>query len=86
MLNLEFKINPEDWKMVSEDGYPENMSECIALFKMDDGTTHFMIGAYSEENKNFYVNHGWGGMVLEQEDVYAWYPITHDLLKEVNSK
>lgn len=83
MLNLEFKINPKDWKKVSEEGYPEDMTECIALFKMDDGTTHFMIGAYSEDNKNFYVDYGYGGMSIEQKDVYAWCSIEPELLKEV---
>lgn len=82
MLNLEFKINPEDWRMVSEDGYPEDMTECIALFKMEDGI-HYMIGAYSEDEKNFFVDYGYGGMSLDRKDVFAWAPIEPEQLKEV---
>ena len=84
MLDYEFKINKEDWKIIEEDGYPEDMTECIVLFKMDNGDTHFMIGAYSEDMNNFYVDYGWGGLVLDKEEAYAWCEIIPEQLIKVN--
>ncbi|MDE7213903.1 MAG: hypothetical protein K2N42_04930 [Anaeroplasmataceae bacterium] len=83
MLNYEFKVNPEQWNIISEVGYPEDGTVCIVLFKGSKNQMSWTISMYDEECKNFYVNYGYGGLVLEREEAYAWCELQNDMLKEV---
>jgi len=81
-MNYELHITKDRFHLVSEEGFPEDMTECCVLYKVKDEVS-FAIMYYSEEDKNFYVNNGFGGLSLDEDECFAWAEITEDILKEV---
>ena len=73
------KLIFENWKFPGIDGYPADGEWCLCLFGEGREVPDIFVGAYSEEDKNFYVNFGLGGFSLSREDVAAWTSIQdHD--------
>lgn len=66
-----FNLSMKKWNITSEKGLPEDGAWCFLLFKSRDSFS-WTIGSYFEDKGHFWANMGFGGMVLEAEDVYAW--------------
>jgi hypothetical protein len=69
---MNFKLSVDKWNLVSEKGLPEDGEFCFLVWKSDDGKYNWSAGGYSEIDKEFYIDFGYGGMVLEAKDVVAW--------------
>ena len=63
----------DKWHWVETDGLPEEeYIWCILMWKCHDGTLDMHVGSYFEEKKEFYVNFGLGGAVLDADSVIGW--------------
>ncbi len=83
MLNYELKISPNEWNIIEEVGYPEDDTICIVLYQLKNGDFDWIVAMYSKENHNFYVDYGYGGLVLEQEVAYAWCESKQEILRKI---
>lgn len=68
---MDFKVSFEGFTMISEK-MPEEITACILIWKNHRGEYTISFGGYDEDTKQFYVDYGFGGMVLELENVIAW--------------
>jgi hypothetical protein len=69
---MSFKLSVDKWNLVSEKGLPEDGEFCFLVWKSDDGEYNWSAGGYSEREKEFFIDFGYGGLVLKAEDVVAW--------------
>jgi hypothetical protein len=69
---MNFKLSVDKWNLVSEKGLPEDGEFCFLVWKSDDGKYNWSAGGYNEIDKEFYIDFGYGGMVIEAKDVVAW--------------
>jgi len=77
---MEFNIKEENWNFISDVGYPLNCECCLLICKDKQGNYYHDIGGYNEFNHTFYLNIGYGGMIIDANDVIAWV----DLFKPNN--
>lgn len=67
------KLTFENWKWVAIDGLPtEDWWWCLIMWQDHEGNMEVHVGSYFEERKEFYVNFGLGGSVLEADCVVGW--------------
>lgn len=85
-ISLGIYVKPKDWKIVNEVGLPDDGTICFVLFGEDLENLSWTISLYDKSNHNFYVNYGYGGMVLEEEHAYAWCEVTDEQLRSVEDK
>ena len=70
---FKFEISEKDWNLVSEKGLPEDGEWCFIIYKTDREPQYdFFVGGYNEEQKEFWVSFGYGGAVVDAENVVAW--------------
>lgn len=69
---MNFKLSVDKWNLVSEKGLPEDGEFCFLVWKSDDGKYNWSVGGYDEKEKEFYIDFGYGGLVLEAERIVAW--------------
>ena len=74
MKNFSFEIPKEKWNIVSEVGLPKEDEGMWCLLVCEDikGRFTYDVGGYNEYNNTFYLNCGYGGMVVDAENVVAW--------------
>lgn len=67
------KLAFENWKWVAIDGLPtEDWWWCLIMWRDHEGNLDVHVGRYFEECKEFYVNFGLGGSILEADSVIGW--------------
>lgn len=69
---MNFKLSVEKWNLVSEKGLPEDGEWCFLVWKSDDGEINWSAGGYNAQDKEFFIDFGHGGLILEAENVVAW--------------
>jgi hypothetical protein len=69
---MNFRLSVDKWNLVSEKGLPEDGEFCFLVWKSDDGAYHWSAGGYDESAKEFFIDFGYGGLVLGAENVVAW--------------
>lgn len=74
MKNFSFEIPKEKWNIVSEVGLPSEDEGmwCMLVCKNFKDEFTYNVGGYNEYNNTFYLNCGYGGMVIDAENVVAW--------------
>jgi len=74
MKNFSFEIPKEKWNIVSEVGLPKEDEGMWCLLVCEDFKDRFTyeVGGYNEYNNTFYLNCGYGGMVIDAKNVVAW--------------
>lgn len=73
------KLAIANWKWVAIDGLPTEDWWCLIMWRNHKGKMNVHVGSYYEKDKQFYVNFGLGGSVLEQDSVVGW--VSFDDLK-----
>lgn len=76
-MKFKFEIDENSLNYVKEVGLPEDCELCFVIYKDDDSENgyDYFIGGYSSDEKQFYMNFGFGGMCLEEDNVIAWVPL-----------
>jgi hypothetical protein len=69
---MNFKLSVDKWNLVSEQGLPEDGTACFLVWRSGDGGYHWSAGGYDAGAKEFFIDFGYGGLVLKAEDVVAW--------------
>lgn len=74
MKIFSFEIPKEKWNIVSEVGLPKEDDGmwCVLVCKNFKDEFTYRVGGYNEYNNTFYLNCGYGGMVIDAENVVAW--------------
>jgi hypothetical protein len=75
---MNFKLNVDNWNIVSEKGLPTDGEFCFLVWKSSDGEYNWSVGGYNKNEKEFYVDFGLGGLVLEEKNVIAWAEFFED--------
>ena len=68
---MDFKVTFEGFTMISK-RKPREYDPCILIWKTSKGKFDIGIGLYEKERKAFYVNYGYGGLILDLDVVVAW--------------
>lgn len=71
--NMKFSLSINDFKLVSEEGFPPNGKRCIYIWVTKDGSFQWQIGEYDFYRKQFTISFP-GGMDFTTDDskVVAW--------------
>ena len=67
-----FDFSIKNWSLVSEKGLPKDGEWCFLIWVKQNGEFDWSMGGYSEKESQFYVNFGFGGATLPEQEVYAW--------------
>ena len=72
-----FRFVVDEWNFVSDKGFPtgDEAMSCILVVKNVNGTYGYDFGGYNEQFNSFYINFGFGGVVIEADSVVAWAPL-----------
>ena len=73
-MKFEFKIDETKWNYVKDKGFPEDDEWGMVIYETDE-EYDYHIGSYSEEEKIFYVDFGYGGSSVDADSVVAWVPL-----------
>lgn len=68
---MDFKVTFEGFTMISK-RKPREYDPCILIWKTSKGKFDVGFGTYNKEEKSFYVNYGYGGLILDLDVVVAW--------------
>lgn len=71
-----FELN--DFLLVSEQGYPENQTICIYIWKDKNGQLSWQTGIYNQKLKQFSVRYGAAVYSIKQDKVIAWKKMNAD--------
>lgn len=85
-INMGIYVEPDQWNIVSEVGLPKDATLCFVLFGENLEKLSWTVSLYDESNHNFYVNYGYGGLILEETEVFAWCKVTDEQLRSVKDK
>lgn len=68
---MDFKVTFEGFTLISK-RKPREYDPCILVWKNSKGKFDISVGVYNKQEKSFYVNYGYGGLILDLDVVVAW--------------
>ncbi len=77
-MKKEMALLVKDWHWVDEVGFPKDNEEDFDWYYTDFGSVE--VAGYRPDFKDFYANFGYGGCVVEQENVLAWAKLQDTML------